>query len=85
MRNLYELPLNAKFWSVTSLALLLFFSGATLGATTTVLTEKVSPHEITLTFVVLSSLSLLAFASSLCWYWEAVGQRREALSRREAH
>jgi len=84
MRNLYDLPIGAKFWSVTSLALLLFFSGATLGATTA-FTQEFSPNEITLTFVVLSSLSLLAFASSLCWYWEAVGQRREALSRLEAH
>tara|TARA_R100001086_G_C11765809_1_gene239444 strand:- start:440 stop:691 length:252 start_codon:yes stop_codon:yes gene_type:complete len=81
MNNLYDLPIGAKFWSVTSLALLLFFSGATLGATSTVLTQEVPPNEITLTFVVLSSLSLLAFASSLCWYWEAVGQRRETLNR----
>ena len=84
MRNLYDLPMGAKFWAVTSLALLLFFSGATLGATTAV-TQEFSPNEITLTFVVLSSLCLLVFASSLCWYWEAVGQRREALSRKEVH
>ena len=84
MKNLYDLPLGAKFWSVTSFALLLFFSGATLGATTAV-TQEFSPNEITLTFVALSSLCLLTFASSLCWYWEAVSQRRESLSRREAH
>ena len=84
MRHLYDLPMVAKFWSVTSLALLLFFSGATLGATTAV-TQEFSPNELTLTFVVLSSLCLLVFASSLCWYWEAVGQRREALSRKEVH
>tara|TARA_R110000765_G_C18723790_1_gene584613 strand:+ start:318 stop:572 length:255 start_codon:yes stop_codon:yes gene_type:complete len=84
MRNLYDLPLVAKFWSVTSLALLLFFSGATLGATTAV-TQEFSPNEITLTFVVLTSICLLTFASSLCWYWEAVGQRREALNRQEVN
>ena len=84
MRNLYDLPMVAKYWSVTSLALLLFFSGATLGATPAV-TQEFSPNEITLTFVVLSSLCLLVFASSLCWYWEAVGQRRAALSRKEVH
>ena len=83
MRNLYELPLVAKFWSVTSFALLLFFSGATLGATAA--TQDFSPNEITFTFVALSSLCLLTFASSLCWYWEAVGQRREALNRQEVN
>ena len=83
MSNLYDLPIGAKFWSVTSLALLLFFSGATLGSTA--VTQDFSPNEITLTFVILSSLCLLTFASSLCWYWEAVGQRREALNRQEVN
>jgi hypothetical protein len=35
--------------------------------------------------VVLTSICLLTFASSLCWYWEAVGQRREALNRQEVN
>jgi hypothetical protein len=69
----YDLPIAAFYPVVISGAFLLFFAGATLGAILAVYEETI------LTFAVASSLFLIALATSACWYWEHVSERRAAL------
>jgi hypothetical protein len=75
----FDLPLTASFWAVSSGTVLMFFLGAALGGVA--VTQGLEPNTIIFTFVAIASLSLLALAASLCYYWEIVSERREALTK----